>query len=165
MEYYSTRPLLTICLSAAGLRVVFTRCAPIQLITAITLSHMSLWAWLTYSSTYAWIALKAPFSLTLWQHFYNLNVLFVVQETADTFGLVCLGVLFLSAQLLSRNFMFSVYTLAPSASTLGDAAKSPSSYNTPKRLSILTTSLQHLQTLLRSTSSELQDGIRNRRKL
>ena len=88
-----------------------------------------------------------------------------MQETADTFGLVCLGVLFLSAQLLSRNFMFSVYTLAPSASTLGDSAKSPSSFNTPKRLSIATTSLQHLQSLLRTTSSELRLGIKNQRKL
>ena len=81
---------------------------------------MSFSAWLYYSYTYAISALKLPLSLTLWQHVYSLNMLFVVQETADAFGLLLLGLLCLSAQLFSRNYMFSIFTLASNKeSTLG----------------------------------------------
>ena len=122
---------------------------------------MSLWAWLTYSSTYAWVAVKMPLSLTLWEHLYTLNSLLIVQETADTFGLVCLGFLFLSAQVFSRNFVLSVFMLSPSSSSNSsvNADKMPAANNV-KTLSHSTTSLSQLQYLLTSSSQALRDRLR-----
>lgn len=124
---------------------------------------MSLWAWLTYSSLYTWTMLKAPLSISLWQHLYSLNVLLVIQETADTFGLVCLSILFLSAQILSRNFMFSIFLLAPSSSLTSDnSARSDNASYTSNRVSILTknsSSLPFLKTLLTSSIKALKDRL------
>lgn len=126
-------------------------------------TFMSLWAWLTYSSTYAWVALKMPLSLTLWEHLYTLNSLLVIQETADTFGLVCLGFLFLSAQIFSRNFILSVFLLAPTqSSSMSMKSEDSTKVNNVKTLSHTTTASSHLQNLLSSTLRSLRTQLRQK---
>lgn len=103
-----------------------------------------------------------PLSLTLWQHLYSLNALLVVQEMADTFGLLCLLTLFLAAQLLSRNYMLSVFLLSPT-STLGlnaDSGTVSQSANRVKSLTLTSSTLSHLNAMLRSNLSTLRLSLR-----
>lgn len=66
---------------------------------------------MTYHVTFTSTSLQAPAAVTIWQHAYTLNTLLIVQETADTFGLLCIGLLFTGAQIFSRNSVLSVFTL------------------------------------------------------
>ena len=87
---------------------------------------MSLWAAIHYHFTFTSLSLQVPASLTLWHHAYTLNALLMIQETADTFGLLCLGLLFVYAQLLSRNSMLSIFTLFESSpETTSNASANP----------------------------------------
>ena len=128
------------------------------------LQLMSLWAWLTYSTSYSWLVIKMPLSLTLWQHAYSLNMLLVVQETADTFGLLCLLVLFLSSQLLSRNYMLSVFNLSSQAATyeISSGTATTVNSNSVKSLSLTSSTFQHLTNLLRSNLTTLKSTLRDR---
>ena len=123
---------------------------------------MSLWAWLAYSYSYTLMAVKMPLSLTFWQHFYSLNVLLIIQETADTFGLVCLGLLFLSAHIFSRNFMFSIFTnFSNKTSTLGFSKHSADSTpNNLKLLSSTASAANHLRPLLNASYKLLYSKIK-----
>ena len=49
---------------------------------------MGLWAATLYHASFTSLSFQAPFSLTFWQHAYTLNALLIIQETADTFGLL-----------------------------------------------------------------------------
>lgn len=102
-----------------------------------------------------------PLSLTLWQHLYSLNALLVVQEMADTFGLLCLLALFLSAQLLARNYMFSIFIISPRPSS--DELSSPSqSSNNVKPLLVYSSTLSHLNNLLKINLALLKAQLRGR---
>lgn len=162
LKRFKESPVFSFCLSSQSILFIHARSTPSQLITALlTVYFMSLWAWLTYSSTYAWVALKMPLSLTLWQHLYSLNVLLIVQETADTFGLVCLGVLFLSSQLLSRNFMFSVFLLSTDTSLSNTALKGTSQTpNTVKSLTPSASMWPHLRSVLAPKLTNLRSRLR-----
>ena len=94
---------------------------------------------------------------------YSLNVLLVIQETADTFGVLCLVVLFISAQLLSRNFLFSVF-LSTSSQALSSeevARSSSTSFlpNTVKPLATISISLRHLRTLISTPVANLKNTL------
>lgn len=178
LKCYEKNAIFEVCLSFQVLFLLPTGCEESKLIKFFSLtsstrvSHwllsklnqlMSLWAWITYTSLYISSALKVPFSLTIWQHFYNLNVLLVVQETADTFGFVCLTVLFLSAQLLSRNFMFSIFLTTASPSLDADdsskATRSPSTANSVKSLTKLSTTFSSFKSLLSYTSVKIKSKL------
>ena len=68
---------------------------------------------------------------------------------ADTFGLLCLLVLFLSAQLLARNYMFSIFLLSPRSSS-DQLSLSSQSSNNVKSLSVYSSTLSHLNNLLKT---------------
>lgn len=123
---------------------------------------MSLYAWSMYASSYSWTALKTPVSLTLWQHAYNLNALLVVQEMADTFGLLCLMMLFLASQLFARNYMFSIFLLSPRASSSVSPSLNANSRNAVKPLTTTNSALTHLVSLLRSNFSLLSNQLRGK---
>lgn len=92
---------------------------------------------------------------------YTLNSLLIVQETADTFGLVCLGFLFLSAQVFSRNFVLSIFSLYPaSGQPITSKSSTGQSLNNVKSLSHTSTSTTHLQTLLTSSARSLRNKLR-----
>ena len=123
---------------------------------------MSLWAWVTYYSTYTWVVLKEPFAISLWQQLYNLNVILVVQETTDVFGLVCLGVLFLCAHHFYRNTMLAIMLLSPKPNTLGDGIKTK---DTPLRnkitlLSTISSVSDSLKSLFTGTLKKMGNKIR-----
>ena len=113
---------------------------------------MSLWAAIAYHVTFTTTSLQAPAAVTMWQHAYTLNTLLIVQETADTFGLLCVGILFAGAQIFSRNSILSVFTMYttptenPSALSLGTT----STANQTKGLSLHRTTWLHLRKLLTS---------------
>ena len=80
---------------------------------------------------------------------------------ADTFGLLCLLTLFLSAQLLARNYMFSVFTISPRPSS--DQFVSPSqSPNNVKPLSVYSSALSHLNSLLKTNLVLLKAQLRGK---
>ena len=116
------------------------------------LQTMSLWAAIAYHVTFTTTSLQAPAAVTMWQHAYTLNTLLIVQETADTFGLLCIGLLFAGAQIFSRNSILSVFTMYttptenPSALSLGTT----STANQTKGLSLHRTTWLHLRKLLTS---------------
>jgi len=60
----------------------------------------------------------------MWQHTYTLNALLVIQETADTFGLLCLALLFLIAQVFARNSMFAIF-LSKASNSLNRGESAP----------------------------------------
>ena len=91
-------------------------------------------------------------------------MLLVVQETADTFGLLCLLVLFLSSQLLSRNYMLSVFNLSSQAATyeISSGTTTKVNSNSVKSLSLTSSTFQHLTNLLRSNLTTLKSTLRDR---
>ena len=125
---------------------------------------MSLWAWIVYSFSYLTTVIKAPLSLTIWQHTYSLNVVLVVQETADTFGVLCLGLLFLSSQIFARNFMLSVFTLktpnSDQTSSDSSVVAKTATQNNVKELTLLSTSLVHFSTLLSPKLNKLKSKLK-----
>jgi len=98
-----------------------------------------------------------PLSLTLWEHIYALVPFLIVQETADTFGLVCIGLLFLSAQIFSRNLALSVFKLSAttSNSTSSQSETTPATNNV-KALPHTATSVSKLESLPSLTTQTLR---------
>lgn len=123
---------------------------------------MSLWAWLSYSYTYSFAVIKAPFSLNFWQQTYNLNSLLVVQEMADTFGLLTVAVLLISAQLLARNYMFSIFTLRSNQWSYPNNtdSKFKSYSNTIKPLTTINSTLSYLLKVLKSKFTILKSTLK-----
>lgn len=92
---------------------------------------------------------------------YSLNTLLVVQETADTFGLVCLALLFLSAQVLSRNIMFSAFNLVSGSSQTLDSTRPKSiSANNAARLNPIDASLCQARNLVQSQFRRIERALR-----
>lgn len=115
---------------------------------------MSLWAAVNYHFTFTSLSLKVPASLTFWHHAYTLNTLLTIQETADTFGLLCLGLLFVYAQLLSRNSMLAIFTLFESS--VKDSSNSPVNVITrPNKVKILVRTSTTLRPLIKFFTSPL----------
>lgn len=83
--------------------------SPCELIVLNYSSIMGLWAWIIYSYNYMWSTLIVPFSLMWWQNIYLVNTLFVIQEIADTFGLLLILMLLLLGQLIARNSLLSIF--------------------------------------------------------
>jgi hypothetical protein len=102
----------------------------------------------------------SAFSLTFWQHAYTLNALLIIQETADTFGLLCLGLLFVGSQLFSRNSMLSVFLLLQS-STLESSSTINLSPNNTKRLTYASTTWSYLLKLCTQPLRVVQSRLRN----
>jgi hypothetical protein len=92
-------------------------------------------------------AFKAPISIALVQYAHTSQLLLIVQETADTFGLLCLGVIFVGYQIFVRNSTFAVFHLYSTSST------STTNSNSAKLFVQSVTALSHLR---RSTSSTLE---------
>lgn len=106
------------------------------------------------NSTYAWEALKLPFTITIWQHTYNMTPMLIIQETADAYGLLCVSIIFLSAQIFLRNSMLSVFLRS-----LNSSGKS-STDNRVKPLSTNTSAASQLLSLLASTISAIKSKMR-----
>jgi hypothetical protein len=123
---------------------------------------MSFWAWLSYFANYTWLVLKTPVALTMWQHAYTYNSLLIIQETADTYGLLCLGLIFLSALIFARNSMFSVFMSPFTKSSPTDTPTDLKSNRTNrfKLLLPVTNAVTHLTLLLNRTLSSASARIR-----
>lgn len=125
-----------------------------------TTQFMGLWAATLYHVSFTSLSFQAPFSLTFWQHAYTLNALLIIQETADTFGLLCLGLLFVGSQVFSRNSMLSVFLLLQS-STLESSSSTSLSPNNTKRLTYASTTWSYLLKLCTQPLRVVQSRLRN----
>lgn len=106
------------------------------------------------NGSYAWAALKLPFTITVWQHSYNMTPLLIIQETADAYGLLCVSVIFLSAQIFSRNSMLSIFLRSLTNSNRNSAD------NQVKPLSTNTSAATQLLYLLASSISMIKSKMR-----
>lgn len=86
----------------------------------------------------------------------------IVQETADAYGLLCLGVIFLLSQIFSRNYLLSSFRLFISNAKAGTSSKdsNPTPSNNVKGLSSVTTSLNQLRSLIGRPFSALTNFLR-----
>lgn len=118
---------------------------------------MSLWALFCYYANYFWQVLWAPFSIALWQHIYTLPAVLILQEMADTYGLLCLGLLMLLGQILARNLMFSIFCSSVNAlKNIGLQLSSLSKVlNISKRLSYPATVLRFLKLKLTNVAAKV----------
>ena len=123
-------------------------------------SFMGLWAATLYHASFTSLSFQAPLSLTFWQHAYTLNALLIIQETADTFGLLCLGLVFVGSQVFSRNSMLSVFLLLQSP-TLDSSSSSTLLPNNVKRLTYLSITWSYLLKLCTQPLRVVQSRLRN----
>ena len=80
---------------------------------------------------------------------------------ADTYGLLLLMVVFLSAQLFVRNYMFSIFRLSTTSAN-SSSSQNLSSSNKVKSLSISTSALSHVTATLRSGFSLMGSQLRGK---
>ena len=124
--------------------------------------NMGLWAWFIYSYNYLIATFIAPFSLILWQNAYLLNILFVIQEIADTFGLLLVTLLFLLGQLFARNSMLNVFLSTRFTSerqTNSNERNSLVRYHWPIMI-VFTSSYNHMNRLIQSISTRILQVLR-----
>ena len=156
VKRFAKGSVLTICFSTTSLFLVFTFCPPSKLIMWLFSQNyrikVSFLVWPSYFLMYLSHVLQLPLSLTLWQHAFLLNPFLVVQETVDTFGLVCLGFVFVGASMFTWNMLFTTRDFSTTQPLETDSLSgSPLVRSSSQLLSRLSTTLRFLGRTLRST--------------
>lgn len=117
--------------------------------------NMGFWAWLIYSHAYLVATFISPLYLVLWQNVYLIHGLFVIQEIADTLGLILLLIFMLLTHLLVRNSMFCLFTNNTTVLQTSSQNK-----NHLQSLKILSSSYNHVLSLTQTSLSKLLCFIR-----